>query len=650
MSAFCGVVVWEASDATAEQMLRGVEDTLAPYGEARSVRPSGPFHAARLTAFGQASVADRPDAGASAVVVGRLVRTPELRQHLGDSIDAMSDAEVLVLAHRRWERAAPEHLHGAYAGVVVDHHRGEVFAVRDHVGSRFLAYHRDDGHVAFSTTALSLTGLPGVGHELDRAKVLEIAVTGYGSERTLVRGVSSIGPGSAMRLGRHGTDRWRWWTTCAAPIDDRGSLVAHAEALRAELERSVRDAVRDGEQPGVLLSGGLDSSSVAAVLAASGRFDRIPTYTSVPPRSWSGPVPYMRVADERFAVEALARRHARLVPRFIDTKAQDLFEHSETIWELGGGPDRNPLNMLWEYRGILDAAADGVDALLTGGLGNAGFSADGPLWVAELLARGRLIGAWREIDAWSEQHPRGRLRNLWGFGLYPLIPAGVRSRRATRRRVDLLSEAIDASAIRPDRLPEVDVARILATAARPHPQGWTRDLARVFQDPAGQAETDAAYAALYGVELRDPTADRRLLEHAVTQPEWWRRHQGITRAACRAAMADLLPPEIVDRQSIGFQLADWFDRLTDAREVLRGEVSAMKDHPATRDAIDVERLERLMHAWPDRSRMADQDVQRDYLNAFIRAVYLSRYLRWFEGRARRIARGGPAVVVNRPDL
>jgi hypothetical protein len=115
-------------------------------------------------------------------------------------------------------------------------------------------------------------------------------------------------------------------------------------------------------------------------------------------------------------------------------------------------------------------------------------------------------------------------------------------------------------------------------------------------------------------------------------------------------MADLLPPEIVDRQSIGFQLADWFDRLTDAREVLRDEVSAMKDHPATRDAIDVERLERLMHGWPDRSRMADREVQRDYLNAFIRAVYLSRYLRWFEGRARRIAGGGPAVVLIRPDL
>src|SRR5205085_10871770 len=98
-----------------------------------------------------------------------------------------------------------------------------------------------------------------------------------------------------------------------------------------------------------------------------------------------------------------------------------------------------------------------------------------------------------------------------------------------------------------------------------------------------QAETDAALGALLGIERRDPTADRRVVEVALRQPEWARRHDGVTRAVARAAMADRLPASIATRTRRGAQLPDWLDHMTSARSELAGEMEALAEHAPSRE-------------------------------------------------------------------
>jgi hypothetical protein len=92
-------------------------------------------------------------------------------------------------------------------------------------------------------------------------------------------------------------------------------------------------------------------------------------------------------------------------------------------------------------------------------------------------------------------------------------------------------------------------------------------------------------------------------------------------------------------------MPDWFDRLTDRREEVRDEFEQLRDHPASRSVIDAPKLERLIAAWPDRTTAIDEATMRDYQCALSRALAVSRYLRWFEARARRVATGGPAVAI-----
>jgi hypothetical protein len=61
--------------------------------------------------------------------------------------------------------------------------------------------------------------------------------------------------------------------------------------------------------------------------------------------------------------------------------------------------------------------------------------------------------------------------------------------------------------------------------------------------------------------------------------------------------------------------------------------------------IDTAKLDRLIREWPDRSTSADEATMRDYQCALSRALAVSRYLRWFEARARRVATGGSVVVL-----
>lgn len=649
MTVFSGAVGWRGRPIGLGE-LAGCAEILDPYGVRRTWTGEAGGCAAALI------VHDRPDSpsglatsrdGCIAVAVDAHVHgRDELASALGiDRVAACSDADLVLAGYQRWGRHVVERLNGAFAFVVVDVGRQQVVVARDHVGMRYVAVHQGPDLVAFASTALALTGFPGVGHEIDVDRAAEVIVLGYGTTRTFVAGVSSLRPGTEVQFDTTGRSERRWWLPDGVAVRDLGSLEAHAERLRAALDLAVADALDRASAPGAMLSGGLDSTSIAAVAARLLGDRRLPTYTSVPPLGWSGPHLRGWVNDERPLVELLAARTPQLAPRFVPVRGMALFEHHEPLWELGAPPCMNALNSIWVDTIYQDAAADGTDVLLDGFHGNMGFSADGPQWLAKLIRRGRLLTAASEARHWSQARGKSMVDIMRGDIIWPMLPAGYRQRRARSQRVDLLTTFIEATAIEPERLATLDLDEVLACESAPHPDGWTRDVHRFFDYSGAQSEMLTAYHGLFGIETRDPLADRRVLEEAVRQPEWWRRRDGAARAIGRAAMRDVLPPEIVERHERGMQMPDWLDRLTDRRDEVREEFEQLRDHPASRSVIDVPKLERLIAAWPERATAADEAVIRDYRCALSRALAVSRYLRWFEGRAKRVATGGPAVVV-----
>ena len=636
MSAFCG----SATPAPTPIAIDTTLEALAAYGPPTVQHHAGGPLTLRIAVNGNglhASLGTSPDGSVTVSLLGYV-------NPLANSAPSLEPAAMIADGYRRHGTQIIDRLRGAFALAIVDHAQGQVLLVRDHVGSHFLCFATPPDGLLYSTTALSLAGAPGVAMALDETKVIELAAGSYASYRTLIEGVREVKPGTVVTYSDRGVQSRRWWRPDVRPPRvDRG-IEAHAAELRDTFEQAVQRSLEGVNTPGVLVSGGLDSSSIAAVTCTLRPDDTLRGYTAVPPSGWQGPVPHLRIADERFAVEALARRYPNLTTEFIQTKDQDLFAHLENLWELGAGPLRNPLNHLWYHRCFQDGFADGLDVMLQGVSGNIGFSADGPRWLVDWARRFRYDEVWREASSWGHSTGRSTAGVLRGFLLTKALPHRYRVRRARARELDLMSIHVASNAVAERRLADIDVEGIYPMFVEPHPWGWTKDLERAFDDAGAQAEAIGAYRALYGIETREPTSDRDLLELTALQPERWRRRRGVDRSICRMAMDDLLPEEIGRRRSVGLQAADWFDRLTDAKDQLWSEVRQMRDHPMSREVFDLERLERHLAAWPERSRMADDDVISDYLSALTRAIYLGRYMRWFDERKRRIEAGGPRVV------
>lgn len=651
--ALCGAVRWRGRSSAALD-LSGMQQILAPYGRARDWSGSAGSCSVGLCVH-ESRIRDGPvgspaplamvEDSLGTVIVGvdsHLHRREELARRLRLPLTS-SDAGLVLAAYDRWGPSLLDHLSGSFALALVDCRRGGALLARDHAGSRTLAVHEGDGVVAFATTALALTGFPGVGHDLDLDRAVEVMVTAYGTSRTFVRGVRTVAPGTAMWIDGRGSRSWRWWLPEPLPIDDLGSLEAHAAALRHRFEEAVAGALGGSTKVGVMLSGGLDSPSVAAVAARRLAPASLMSFTSVPPKGWSGSIQPGWIPEERSAVEALGRRYPNLESHFVETPAGSLFDHSDELWELGAPPVLNALNMVWVLRCYRMAAASGIDVLLGGSAGNLAFSADGPLWLYELARRGRLLRTAQEARSFAKAFDVDMITVLRRDLLAHLFP-GLKRRRAERGGSDLLSQWSEIIAVPAERLASVDLPSLLPQLRDVRP-GLLRD-ASLFFNAAAQTELYAAVRARWGVELRDPTADRRVVELAVTQPEWWRRHDGTWRAIVRAAMRDALPGEIVDRPTVGAQQPDWFDLLTDGRTEVLEELEELRGHPASCEVIDVARLERLVGSWPGRDRMADPHVVNEYKQALSRSLLISRYLRWFEERGRRVRAGGPAVVVS----
>lgn len=563
-----------------------------------------------------------------------LYRRGELAASLGRPADTPV-AELLLAGYERWGSDLPTHLLGRFSIVVVDRrpgHDGVLLAV-DHAGDRPLSFHLDADRLVVSSLALPLTEVDGVGHELDTDRLAELVALAFVGTRSIVRGVEHVAAGSTVQVSNGHAHPAPWWRLDDIDVRDLGSLDAHAEELRDLFHEVTADAIAGFERLGVSLSGGLDSTSVAATAALLRPDDTIRTYTSVPPpranvvtrRGWE--------ADERRLVERLVDRYSNLTPRWITSTGQGLVDRYESLWEIGLPPQRNTMNMMWMHAVDADAAADGVDLILTGARGNRHFSADGPRWLVDLLAHARLRDLRSETRSWAEATGTSQRKVLRDHLLVPMAPDHVRRWwRARRGDEDGVDRWFGATAISADKRGTIDLPSLLPQTTSVDNSTWLRATDDLFDGSQQGAESHLVSRAVHGFDTADPTSDRRIVELALTQPERWRRHRGTDRAIVRAAMADRLPPEIVWRRERGEQLPDWFDRLHDAREELTAEVEAAHDHPATREVVDTVRLRRLVRDLPARGSTLDADGVRDYRLAMPRAILLSRYTRWFEQR------------------
>jgi asparagine synthase (glutamine-hydrolysing) len=555
--------------------------------------------------------------GCAIVFDGRVDNRDDLQAALGEYdrlLSQRSDAAYALAAYLRWDRDVARHLLGDFAFGVWDPRVQRLLLARDPAGARLLYYTcRTDG-VAFASTLEQLLAEPTLPRDLDEATVLWFLYDHVSPlpGRTYYRDVRLVPAGYTLEVGAGQARLARYWSWPDAPPERSFTDERDAEELRALMVDAVRCRLRSAGPVAVTLSGGLDSGAVACVagfLHAKDGATPIHAYSTVFERFAS--------CDERPYSTACAARFGfphTCVPAD-DCWTLSGFDHWRPVFTepFLGAYDDTQLTLLSRVR------ADGCRVVMSGHGGDSLFTGS-PDYLSDWLVRGRLGALHAQARARARARRRSYLLALADGAVRPLLPPAVQARV-------LASRSLRPAGARAWLPPHIEAQFRPATHRRLHwgPGAWWRGL-RDSLAGLGQTPNGALWdrmARRFGLELRHPLLDARLVAFVLRTPPDAFHRDGVTKWLLRSSLRDLLPPLVRDR--------------TDKADFTPLSIDGLRRRRAFLEALLADsELERRSYVRPDAWRNAILDhLRRDDAPlpwAIWRSLTLEMWLRAREHR------------------
>jgi len=498
---------------------------------------------------------------------GEIYNFRELRAELagdGAAFRTEGDTEVLLHLYERFGREMLGRLDGMFAFVMYDHDAGTLLLARDRLGQKPLWYAVLPDRVVFASEAKGLLRHPGVPGDICPTALTYYLTMGYiPSPRAAWAAVRKLPPGCRMEVADACGPAQRYWSPQPEPADDGREPAAQ---LRERLARSVESHMVADVPLGALLSGGLDSSIVVALMSrAAGAAGGIRTFTAGFDDA---------AFDERPAAGALAARcgtdhvELRVSPAAPGTVDRIVGMYDEPFGDSSALPT-------WL---ICRAARQYVTVTLTGDGGDevfGGYDRYRAMGLADGMAAPKYLAirlAAAAVRPWAGADERSRARRFLRFAGALPHPYAVQYFMYRRlfgpadlgRLLDeSFAESVDVE--EPARwfcdLYEAgDLPDEVAMAQR-------HDLLTYLPDDL-LVKTDMASMAT-SLELRAPMLDHRLVGLGLSLPPEQKVARGRGKVILREAFADMLPPEAARRPKRGFAvpLGRWL------REQLREELT-----------------------------------------------------------------------------
>jgi asparagine synthase (glutamine-hydrolysing) len=480
---------------------------------------------------------------------GEIYNHSMLRRQLearGHTYRTRCDTETILHLYEDEGDRAPEFLRGMFAFAIWDAPKRRLLLARDRLGIKPLYVACGDTELLFGSEIKAiLAALPG------RAAVNDVALpsflaTGFpAGEHTLFRGITRLLPGHTLTWSlEEGIQRRRYFQLPASARVPAEAFRDEAAALRGRLTHAVQRHLMSDVPLGVFLSGGIDSSALAAIVAG---LVRAPIQTFAV--GFADPEAN-ELAYAKQAAAAIRSQHRDLVvtpQQFFAALPQLIWHEDEPI----AFPSSVPLYFLARMAG------EHVKVVLTGEGADELFLGYNRYRVTHWNARlGRAYWTLtpRSIRAGIQQlvrHAGGRVGRIGRRSFLALDPNLSQLyldnfavlRESDRRRLVARPELRDADVYAEplERLTNGG-ADLLDRMGRLDLETYLHELL-MKQDQMSMAAS---------IESRVPFLDDQLVEHVITLPSSYKVRGWQTKAVLRAAVADLVPPAILTRRKMGF--------------------------------------------------------------------------------------------------
>lgn len=475
---------------------------------------------------------------------GEIYNYIELRRELeglGESFHTNSDTEVLLVAYRRWGPACQGRLNGMWAFAVWDRFEKCLFASRDRFGKKPFYYVSTVEGLFFASEIKALLGAKVVSAEVNPAVVADFSAERIldHKEETFFRKVMKLPPGHSLLWQDHSFRISCYWDT-EAEIQGM-SFLSHQD-IQELLNDAVSLRMRADTPVGVLLSGGLDSSSVTCLAArqAPGPLHAFAT-VDVP------------AAEEAAGIERVLSMYPNVeVHRDIMTREDFFNDLEDCLWH-----QEEPFadgSMVAHFRLMRRARHEGIKVVLSGQAADelfAGYPGHLALHMASLMRSGHLasfIEKGREIRATGQSAP---WISALIYSLPELIVKPIRHKRSLCA-IDWLQPEFQQVSERVFKGYSDCMAKGGLNAALVH--------SIKYRTIPGFLHYEDRNSMAHGVETRLPFLDYRLVKAVLALSPEDKTRGGFTKAFLRKAMEGIVPPEILRRsakQGYPAPLARW---------------------------------------------------------------------------------------------
>jgi asparagine synthase (glutamine-hydrolysing) len=332
MCGIAGIINLSSDQLVETERLRRMRDVMRHRGpDGEGLWTEGPVGLAhrRLSIVdiaGGAQPMTTGDDNAWIVFNGEIYNHPELKPELegrGHHYRTRSDTEtILHLYHDRGEDCV-EQLRGMFAFAVWDRHRRRLLLARDRLGIKPLYYAITDHHLLFGSEIKAILATGYVQPALNERVVGEYLATGFVSgPETFFRGIRKLLPGrTATWSSVDGFRERRYWRLPENRPQKPQSLKVQSDELRARLTDAVRSHLMSDVPVGLFLSGGIDSTGLAGLMAAMVK-EPIKTFSVGFPEREGNELNYARLAaqsikSDHHEVVITGEQFFRELPRLI---------------------------------------------------------------------------------------------------------------------------------------------------------------------------------------------------------------------------------------------------------------------------------------------------------------------------------------------
>lgn len=582
MCGIAGALVFEESGyRITESLIESMRDTMVhrgPDGAGLWISPDGKIGLGhrRLSIIDLSETASQPmsneDGNLQIVFNGEIYNHAEIREELEKTgrhawKTNHSDTEVILHAFEEWGIDCLHRFRGMFAIALWDEKQGDLWLIRDRIGVKPLYYSVHNGRVTFASEIKALLQDPDQKRAVNEEALFHyLSFLTTPAPQTLFEGISKLPCGTWLRINRAGEIvEHRYWdvldhTKPTAGLSDEDA----AKQILAELRTAVRLRKVSDVPVGVFLSGGIDSSTNAA-LFSEGEGGQVKTFSigyEGEYRSYQNELQYAkRVADE-----VGAEYHEKLL------KIDDLIDFLPRMVHLQDEPIADPVcvpvyyvsKLARENGVIVCQVGEGADELFWGY----------PGWKTSLrlqryndlpipnffktigLAGMRLFK--RELSFPYEWLRRGSVNQPIFWGGAEAFTETHKKRLLSPRLRKKFAKLTSWEAIRPIR------ERFEAKAKAPSHLNWMTYLDLNLRLPELLLMRVDKMSMGVSLEGRVPFLDHKLVELAMSLPEEMKTRQGVLKYILKKAVRGLIPDEIIDRKKQGFGVPvyEWFfDRL-----------------------------------------------------------------------------------------